>query len=56
MTDHRDEKAISSAGEPLDALIPAFAGGGDQGASIPADRMYRLAALTAGFFLLVSLL
>jgi hypothetical protein len=56
MTDHRDERAPYSAGEPLDALSPAFAGGGDQVGSIPADRVYRLAALTAGIFLLVSLL
>jgi hypothetical protein len=56
MTDHRDERAPSSAGEPLDALSPAFAGGGIDVASIPADRVYRLAALTAGIFLLVSLL
>lgn len=57
MTDYTNQNAPAST-EPLDAV---FATDGPQMgaasiASIPSDRLYRLAALTAGIFLLVSLL
>lgn len=55
MTDFINEKAPTSTGERQDALSPALAGGGTQVALIPADRLYRLAALAVGIFLLVSM-
>ncbi len=56
MIQHHNENAPYSIGEQQDALSSAFAGAGTEAASIPSDRLYRLAALTAGIFLLVSLL
>ena len=53
MTDRTTQNAPYSAADQLEA---AFIQDGAQIASIPSDRLYRLAALTAGIFLLVSLL
>ena len=56
MNEHRRKAPCSAMDQPFDALLPRSPLERMQSASIASDRLYQLAALTAGIFLLVSLL